>query len=136
MMFFWYHVGITNFLWSLIPAFPNFSNRTTVVPEEKVLRDNRLAQSELAALRAELYWKKKLDTKWLGSVNFHWFLAIHGNPKYFMCGSIWCNGLQGKTSVFEFLAAETDLQSYEVAVNAFVLVLTVVPGTCRLHHWK
>lgn len=97
---FLYHVGITNFLWSLIPAFPHFSNRTTVVPEEKVLRDNRLAQSELEALRAELYWKKKLDTKWLGSVNFHWFLAIHGNPKYFMCGSIWCNGLQGKTSVF------------------------------------
>ena len=44
----------------LIPASPSFQHGWT---EEKLLRDNRLAQSELAALRAELYWKNKLDTK-------------------------------------------------------------------------
>lgn len=34
--------------------------------EEKVLRDQRLAAGELRALKCELHWKKKLETKSLG----------------------------------------------------------------------
>ena len=47
---------------------------------EKVLRDNRLDQSELAALRAELYWKKKLDTK-------YWICCFSVNQHAGICSS-------------------------------------------------
>ncbi|CAL1166605.1 unnamed protein product [Cladocopium goreaui] len=47
---------------------------------EKVLRDQRLAQSELPALRAELYWKKKLDTK-------YWICCFAVNQHAGICSS-------------------------------------------------